>query len=188
MCRSIGRSKSTINLAFLSTCSGYRYSVHESSDIGHSSGGGGGGASLMTTTRPQSSGRSTYKPSHATSRYSSIFEETGRGESLVGGSSSLLSPNSPRRNVSSALSDLTTARRESTFYGLPSSRDSSLSRRDHHHHHTASSASSSSSYYVRSTSSGLDYGGGGGGGGGGVSSQSTNYATMRPSSYLRHRR
>jgi len=131
-----------------------RYSVHEpetSHTKGHSYG--------MAPLRSASSRSSSYVTS-PTSRYTSIYEDSAR--------ENLLSPTSLRR--SNPLSDGTaTTRRESTFYGMPSSRDSSLNRRD-----AGTTSSASSSYFVRGSSSGLD-------------STSSSYATMRPS-FMRYRR
>ncbi len=65
------------------------------------------------------------------------------------------------------------ARRESTFYGMPSGREAT--RRDAGH-----ASPVSSSYFLRSTSSGLDSASSGGSAG--------TYATLRPSFLRTHRR
>lgn len=131
-----------------------RYSVHEP-EMSHATGHSYG----MAPLRSASSRSSSYVTSPS-SRYTSIYEESARENNF-------LSPTSSRRtNPLSDSTTGTTTRRESTFYGMPSSRDSSLSRRD--------AGASSSSYFVRGSSSGMD-------------ATSTSYATMRPS-FMRYRR
>jgi len=112
--------------------------------------------------------RSSYVHAPPSSRYTSIYEESGRDRDSR--RDNLLSPTSSRRSTA-LLSDST--RRESTFYGLPSSRDSSLGRRS-----DVTGATPSSSYYSRGSSSGLDHS---------TSANTGSYATMRPS-FLRYRR
>jgi hypothetical protein len=122
-------------------------------------------------------GRSSYKGT-SVSRYSSIFEESGREPTI-------LSPTSMRRNMG-GLSDVPASsatlpsRRETTFYGMPSSREPGLNRRD--------GSGPTTTYFLRSTSSGLDYGGSNGGSSSASSVAGSNYATLRPSYLRTHRR
>lgn len=122
------------------------YSMHEQTDA---------------TLRPSTLGRSGYSPA---ARYSSIFEETAG--SSTRDANHVLSPTSARRHLGTSE---TMTRRESTFYGVPSS---NVAR------------TPASSYFARSTSSGLDHHQHGTST---STSSASTYATLRPS-YLRHRR